>query len=166
MGNRLTPKQGQALISEVYHSARQLIVLELELELGTLAQASAETLTHRKPNSRLEYDYYPCEGDRIKKGLRRRCPQSPALSTESLPHPRLGGRDSDPRHRSERLGFLERRKILPPVDIMSLFPRSNLVTFKNLRRSLDPNGIFSAKGLGDNIQPEGQFDSSRTGLHS
>src|SRR5207244_13445796 len=46
-------KQGQALISEVYHSARQLIVLELELvlELGTVAQASAETLTHRKPNN-------------------------------------------------------------------------------------------------------------------
>jgi hypothetical protein len=33
-------------------------------------------------------------------------------------------------------------KILPPVDIMSLFPRSNLATFKNLRRSLDPKGIF------------------------
>ena len=45
-------KQGQALISEVYLSARQLIVLELELvlELGAVIQASTETLTHRKPN--------------------------------------------------------------------------------------------------------------------
>jgi len=44
--------QGQALISEVYLSARQLIVLELELvlELGAVIQASTEMLTHRKPN--------------------------------------------------------------------------------------------------------------------
>jgi hypothetical protein len=43
-----TTTQGEALISEVYLSARQLIVLLLllVLELG----ASAETLTHRKPN--------------------------------------------------------------------------------------------------------------------
>jgi hypothetical protein len=38
------------LISEVYLSARQLIVLELVLELGAVIQASTETLTHRKPN--------------------------------------------------------------------------------------------------------------------
>ena len=49
-------KQGQALISEAYLSARQLIVLELEfvLELGAnpaVIQASTETLTHRKPNN-------------------------------------------------------------------------------------------------------------------
>jgi len=47
-------KQGLALIFEVYLSARQLIVLELELvlELGATShiQASTETLTHRKPN--------------------------------------------------------------------------------------------------------------------
>jgi hypothetical protein len=46
-------KQGQALISEVYLSARQLIVLELELvlELGAVIRASTETLTYRKPNN-------------------------------------------------------------------------------------------------------------------
>jgi hypothetical protein len=46
------------LISEVYLSARQLIVLELELELvreieatpPAVIQASTETLTYRKPN--------------------------------------------------------------------------------------------------------------------
>jgi hypothetical protein len=41
------------LISEVYLSARQLIVLELELELelGAVIRASTETLTYRKPNN-------------------------------------------------------------------------------------------------------------------
>jgi len=39
------------LISEVYLSARQLIVLELELAAApAVIQASTETLTHRKPN--------------------------------------------------------------------------------------------------------------------
>jgi hypothetical protein len=42
-------KQGQALISEVYLSARQLIVLELGATTSHI-QASTETLTHRKPN--------------------------------------------------------------------------------------------------------------------
>jgi hypothetical protein len=37
------------LISEVYLSARQLIVLELEL--GAVIRASTETLTYRKPNN-------------------------------------------------------------------------------------------------------------------
>jgi hypothetical protein len=40
-------KEGQALISKVYLSARQLI----ELGATTSIQASAETLTHRKPNN-------------------------------------------------------------------------------------------------------------------
>ena len=44
-------KQGQALISEVYLSARQLIERGLELGATTSIQASAETLTHRKPNN-------------------------------------------------------------------------------------------------------------------
>jgi hypothetical protein len=41
------------LISEVYLSASNLIVLELELvlELEAVIQVSAETLTHRKPNN-------------------------------------------------------------------------------------------------------------------
>ena len=37
------------MISEVYLSARQLIVLELEL--GAVIQASTKTLTYRKPNN-------------------------------------------------------------------------------------------------------------------
>ena len=41
------------MISEVYLSARQLIVFELVLvlELGAAIRASTETLTYRKPNN-------------------------------------------------------------------------------------------------------------------
>ena len=49
--DRTLTKQGQALISEVDLSARQLIELGLELGATTSIQASAETLTHRKPNN-------------------------------------------------------------------------------------------------------------------